>query len=100
MKRLLLLAGLCAVPLLFPGTASAGEVIQREINQQQRIFTGVRNGSLTQQEYRNLQQRERSVEIQRYRDVRDGNGLQPREAARLDQRQDRLSRAIYRAKHN
>ena len=100
MKRLLLLASICAVPLLFPVAASAGEITHRELNQQRRIYTGVQNDSLTRQEFRNLESRERALEARRYRDVHDGNGLQPREALRLDRQQDRLSRSIYRDKHN
>ena len=90
---------LCAATLLIPMTASAGEVRDRQINQQQRIFDGVEDGTINQREYRNLQQRETAIELDRRRALRDGN-LSRQEFRQLDHRQDRLSQAIYRDKHD
>lgn len=96
----LIYAALCAAALLMPTVAFAGPILHREANQQQRIYKGVQNGSLTVREYRNLQRRERSIAAQRYRDVHDGGGLTHYERQRLNARLNNLSQDIYRYKHN
>jgi hypothetical protein len=96
----LIYAALCAAVLLVPTIASAGPIQHREVNQQQRIYKGVQNGSLTGKEYRNLQRREQSIAAQRYRDVHDGGGLTAYERQRLNNRLDNTSQAIYRNKHD
>ncbi len=93
-------AALCAATLLVPTVAFAGPIQQRQVNQQQRIYNGVQNGSLTGKEYRNLQRREQSIAAQRYRDVHDGGGLTAYERQRLNARQNNVSQAIYREKHD
>jgi hypothetical protein len=90
---------LCAATLLIPMTATTGEVRDRQVNQQQRIFDGVEDGTINQSEYRNLQRRETAIEIDHRRALRDGDLSRP-EAQRLDQRQDQLSQSIYRNKHD
>jgi hypothetical protein len=99
MKKLIY-AALCAAALLMPAVAFAGPIQHREVNQQQRIYKGVQNGSLTGKEYRNLQRREQSIAAQRYRDVHDGGGLNRYERQRLNNRLDNTSQAIYRDKHD
>lgn len=99
MKRLVY-AALCTAALFYPVLASAGEVSHREWYQENRIFNGVKTGTLSPQEYRNLQRREASVAAQRYRDSHDGNGLQPQERERLNDRLNNLSRSIYTDKRN
>jgi hypothetical protein len=88
---------LCAV--LFPLAASAGEVHQRTVNQQQRIFNGVQNGSLTRGEFHQLERREVAIERARLQGLKDGK-LSDREKQQLAQRQNALSEAIYRQKHD
>ncbi len=90
---------LCAATMLMPMVASAGEVHNREVNQQQRIFDGVEDGTINQHEYRNLQKRETALELDRRRALRDGTLSRP-ESRHLDRRQDRLSQSIYRDKHD
>jgi hypothetical protein len=96
----LIYAALCAATLLLPTVASAGPIQHREAHQQQRIYEGVQNGSLTGKEYSNLQRREQSIAAQRYRDVHDGNGLTRNERLRLNNRLNNVSQAIYREKHD
>lgn len=96
----LIYAALCAATLLMPAVASAGPIQHREAHQQQRIYKGVQNGSLTGKEYSNLQRREQSIAAQRYRDVHDGNGLTRNERLRLNNRLNNVSQAIYREKHD
>ncbi len=96
----LIYSALVAAVLLIPTVASAGPIQHRVVNQQQRIYNGVQNGSLTGKEYSNLQRREQSIAAQRYRDVRDGGGLTAYERQRLNNRLDNTSQAIYRNKHD
>ncbi len=83
-----------------PMSASAGEIHNRTINQQQRIYHGIQNGTVSGAEYRNLERREASVALQRAYYSHTGGGLQPWEKARLNNRLDHISYSIYRDKHN
>jgi len=94
-----------AATLISPLSAQANQYFPRTINQRQshqqtRIFNGVKNGQLSQKEYRNLERRSLSIEQQQRRDVRDGGGLTLRERYQLNQRLDRVSHSIYRDRHN
>lgn len=100
MKRFVL-GGCCAMLMASWSTAaSANSVNDRLYNQQQRVYQGVQNGSLTTQEYQNLERRDDAITAQYYRDRRDGRGLTPAERWRLQQRLDRQSQRIYRNKHD
>lgn len=72
---------------------------QRKENQQQRIGEGVENGSLTAGEASNLEHKEAALNRKEKRMKSDGS-LSPAERARLQSQQNRLSRQIYRDKHN
>jgi hypothetical protein len=96
----LIYSAICAAVLLVPTVAFAGPIQHRIVNQQQRIYNGVQNGSLTGKEYSNLQRREQSIAAQRYRDVHDGGGLTAYERRRLNARLNNVSQAIYREKHD
>jgi hypothetical protein len=94
-----------ALSTLLTGSAFAqvtGETIhQRKENQQARIRQGVRSGELTRGETRNLESRGRSVNREE-RAMRRVNGgrLTAADKAALARRQNRISRSIYRDKHN
>jgi hypothetical protein len=96
--------GLMAVAMVV-GTASAAfagsEVGWRQGNQQARIGQGVKNGSLTAGETSRLEGREANLN-QTIRADRQANGgkLTSAERAQVNQRQNRISGAIYRDKHN
>ena len=92
-----MIAPIIAAPL----AAQAGEVWNREENQQDRIYQGVRNGSITGREYSNLQARETRLNNQRTEDLENHNGhLTGSEYRQLNREENRDSRAIYRDKHN
>ncbi|MBD2298672.1 hypothetical protein H6G80_10170 [Nostoc sp. FACHB-87] len=93
-------AAICAVAVFLPTVASAGEIYAREVNQQQRIYHGVKNGSINRAELRQLERREASLEAARRRDIRSDGHLTPQERRQLNRRQNRLSRTIYRDKHD
>jgi hypothetical protein len=86
--------------VLTPLAAQAGPLQNRLNNQQQRIYQGVKNGSISPKEYRRLERRQDKIEAARRRDVRDGGKLTRGEKHRLNHRLNGLSNSIYRTKHN
>lgn len=79
----------------------AQEIHQRKENQQDRIANGVKNGSLTPHETANLEGKEAAVNRETRRDrTQNGGNLTNNEKARINHQQNRLSRNIYRDKHN
>jgi len=93
-------SGVARGPLSAPSDPSASPWIdQREREQAERIRQGLLDGSLTPQEARRLwaeQRRIRAIEAQ----MGAHGYFSPQERARLTARQNRASRAIYRARHN
>jgi hypothetical protein len=73
---------------------------QRQINQQQRIFKGVKHDQISQKEYRNLERRSLSIQLQERRDRRDGGSFTPQERNRIQQRLNHLSGSIYGDRHD
>jgi hypothetical protein len=86
--------------VLTPLAAQAGQLQDRLNNQQQRIYTGVKNGSISQQEYRHLERREDNIEAARLRAIRSGGKLTQAEKNRLHHRLNHNSKNIYNYKHN
>lgn len=78
---------------------STGSVVQRDINQQQRIEQGLQSGQLNTREAARLEREEAGVERMESRALKDGN-LSDAEKARINNAQNRLSRDIYREKHD
>jgi hypothetical protein len=95
-----LLAFLCASSMLIPLAAQAGEVRNREVRQENRIYQGVHGGSLTTNEYDRLQSQEARLNDLRERDLHSGGGLSHREDVQLNRDANHVSRDIYRDKHN
>ena len=95
-----ILALLCAATILAPAAAQAGEVRNREMHQQSRIYAGIRNGSIDPREYRQLERGEDRLDDLRARDLRSGDGLSRREYVQLNRDENRLSRTIYHDKHD
>lgn len=75
-------------------------VNKRQYHQQQRIYSGVNSGALTQKEAWYLQQKQQRLAAQEFRYRQSGNGLNPYEAAKLNQRQNALSKTVYNQKHD
>jgi hypothetical protein len=98
-----LFAVLCAVSVIAPLSAQAGEVSHREAHQQYRIYQGVKNGTISAREYSHLENQEARLNAQRVRDLHDGDGrdgLDRRQYAQLNREENHLSRQIYRTKHD
>ncbi|CAN1212131.1 hypothetical protein TUMEXPCC7403_18135 [Tumidithrix helvetica PCC 7403] len=85
--------------LYSPTSASAGEVANRLERQQERIYKGVQQGQISPAEYQNLQRREASINTQRQNALSDGH-LSAQEYRQLNRREDRVSRSIYRDRHD
>jgi hypothetical protein len=86
--------------LVNPSSASAGTIYNRELNQQQRIYDGVKQGTINPSEFRNLERREAHIDDQRrYYLSRDGY-LNRQEEGRLNSELNRVSNAIYRDRHD
>jgi len=100
------LAILAAAVVFVPMVASmnqaiAGEVRNREVHEQQRIDQGVKNGTIQPSELRNLEGRIDKINQTRVSDLqKNGGHLTPQERRNLNRRENHLSHAIYRDKHN
>ncbi len=84
-----------------PGHPRVNQVNRRQTRQQKRIAQGVRKGSLSPKETARLERREAGVQRQERRDMAKHNGhLTKVEQRQLNRRENRISRGIYRDKHN
>jgi hypothetical protein len=103
MNRTLLVTALIAAAFGASFAASAqttaASTTQRDVKQEQRIETGLRNGSITTRENAQLQRDEAHVDRLQARDMKDGS-LSPTEKARLTAAQNKTSRDIATAKDN
>ena len=96
---------LAAPALTFAQTPTPGahdfNVHQRKVDQQRRIAQGVRTGELTPRETAHLERGESRINRET-RDMREDNGgrLNARDRRIVHRQQNRMSRRIYRDKHN
>jgi ribosomal protein S13 len=85
-----------------PNSASSQRMladVQRNINQQSRIEQGVQNGSLSNTEVSNLERGQAGVNRAAARAGVDGH-VSANEQARIQNKENRQSRKIFREKHN
>jgi hypothetical protein len=83
-----------------PGHPRVNEVNQREQNQQNRIANGVKNDKLSAQQTANLEKREASVQNREQKDMAKHNGhLTKAEQKGINRQQNRISKSIYKDKH-
>ena len=84
-----------------PGHPRVNQVNQRQANQQKRIANGVKNGSLSPKETAHIERREASVQRREKRDMAAHNGhLTKAEQKGINRQQNRISKTIYKDKHN
>jgi hypothetical protein len=91
-----------AVAGLFSLAANAqttGSEVQRDVNQQQRIEQGLKNGSLNTREASKLEAGESRIDKMEANAEKDGK-LSPAEKARIQRAQNQESRDINRAENN
>ena len=94
-----LLAALLVVSAAAP--ALAAQVDQREANQQARIAEGRQSGQLTNHETGRLERKDARIHRQvRYDRAANHGHLSRAERRHVNREQNRVSRQIYRAKHN
>ncbi len=86
--------------ILAASPAFAGNYTRRAYSQQQRINSGVGNGSISSRELANLNQKQANLNAAIVRDAQDGKGLTRAEKYKLNRRADNISRAIYKNKRN
>ena len=98
------IAGVCTIATAAfaqaPGSTTGAAIDAREANQQRRIEQGIQSGSLTKGQAAGLERRELSIQRQEDRmRARDNGQLTMRDRQVLNNRLNRTSGAIYRAKH-
>lgn len=96
-RLIVALAGIAAAGSVL--AQSTEQLIQRDINQQQRIEQGLQSGALNTREAGRLQREEARVDRMQANALRDGN-LSQQESARINRAQNQVSRDIYREKHD
>ncbi len=72
----------------------------RETRQQNRIYNGVANGSLTRHEAKRLEHQQAELAQREARMRHSGGGLSQRERAQLEHQENRMSHNIYNQKHD
>jgi hypothetical protein len=78
-----------------------GTIGQRKENQQDRIAQGVKSGQLTAGETANLEHKEAGLNKEIRTDRKDNGGnLTDNEKKQINQQQNKLSKNIYKDKHN
>ncbi len=75
-------------------------VNHRQKHQQKRLALGVKDSSLTKKEYYGLQKQQAKLNRMESKMRLSDGGLSKKEAARLESSQDRLSKNIYKQKHD
>jgi len=82
-------------------TDPKSEVGKRAENQQDRIAQGIKSGQLTAGETANLESKEAAINREVAKDRKaNGGKLTQQEKAQVNRQQNRMSRQIYRDKHN
>jgi hypothetical protein len=76
-----------------------GEETQRDINQQDRIENGLKDGQLSTGEAAKLEKDEAKIDKMEAKDMKDGT-LTDKEKAQIQKEQNRASKDIYEDKHN
>jgi hypothetical protein len=85
------------------GTAALAQAVpadqQRDVNQQERIEQGLKDGQLSTEEAGQLERGQQHIDHMEAHDLKNGS-ISPAEQARLNAAQNRQSQAIYNDKHN
>jgi hypothetical protein len=90
-----------ATPAQEPEKKAAPKVEQRKENQQDRIADGVKSGQLTPGETANLEKKEAAINKETRADrAANGGKLTSAEKAQVNSQQNKLSKQIYKDKHN
>ncbi len=83
-----------------PGHPRVNQVNRRQERQQQRIANGVENGKLSSKQTAHLENREAHVQNREQKDMAAHNGhLTKAEQNGINRQQNRISKSIYKDKH-
>jgi hypothetical protein len=83
-----------------PNHPRVNQVNRREAHQQKRIGNGVADGKLNSKQATNLEKRETSVQNREQKDMAAHNGhLTKAEQKGINRQQNRISKSIYKDKH-
>src|SRR5689334_8570194 len=101
MKRTatIIAAGVASLFSLGASAQTTGSEVQRDVNQQQRVEQGLKNGSLTTREASQLERGESRIDRMESNAEKDGK-LSPAEKARIQRAQNQESRRINRLENN
>jgi len=99
MKRTLIISAVFIGASVGAFAQTAASTVARDVKQDQRIESGLKDGSLSTQEAAKLQRDEAKVDHLQAKELKDGK-ITPAEQARLKAAQDKTSQDIYAAKHN
>jgi hypothetical protein len=97
--------GLCALGALWVATSALADgprtdqVVDRDVNQQQRVEQGLQQGQLSTREAGQIEREESRIDQTEAHDLKDGK-LSPAEQAHINQMQNQANRNIYRDRHN
>src|SRR4051812_38329196 len=91
-----MLFSLLALPAFAQSVATEA---QRDINQQQRIESGLKSGQLTTREASKLEREQARIDRTHANALKDGK-LSDAEKQRIGRMQDQASRNIYKEKHD
>jgi hypothetical protein len=98
-KTTTLIAAMCSLVAL-AATPAEARINKRQAHQLNRIASGIDSGRLTPREAAVLTRQQASIARFEARSRADGPGLTRVERVRIEARQDRASRTIYRQKHD
>jgi hypothetical protein len=98
-KTTILITTLCGLAAL-AATPAEARINKRQAHQLNRIANGIDSGRLTPREAAVLTRQQAGIARYEARSRADGPGLTRAERARIEVKQDRASRAIYRQKYD
>jgi hypothetical protein len=101
MNSKFLTLAMAGIMTVVTGMARAQDIPQRKAIQQSRIANGVKNGSLSPHETGKLEGKEAAINRETRRDrAQNGGPLTAHQKAKINRQQNRVSKDIYRDKHN
>ena len=90
---------LMAAALLVPAYGQTGPLKERQENQKDRIKAGIKDGSITRREAKELKQDQKEIR-QDIKDARSDGKVTGKEAAKITREQNKASRDIFKQKND
>jgi len=99
LKALSAIGALALATSAFAAGARTDQVVDRDVNQQERVEHGLQDGQLDTKEAGQIERDEARIDRTEAHDLKDGK-LSPEEQARINRMQNKTSAEIYRDAHN